>query len=146
MARGKKPMDSTLNTILLTSGSSIEQGFLAAFLNIAVCVGLCRYLLETYVDGLPICYSDQRRGDENYPWKYMIQDCKELMEMVGVGEIKHIYREANMSANKLAKMGQGVEVDTHAVSNPPPELVELLKLDAIGVGWIRKRKGRSSVP
>ncbi|KAK6932186.1 Ribonuclease H domain [Dillenia turbinata] len=49
---------------------------------------------------------------ENYPWKNVVNECKDLMKDLGIIKIKHIYREASKCADKL-ELGKEVDSSLH---------------------------------
>ena len=59
----------------------------------------------------------------------IVSDCRYLLEKFEGVSIKHIYREANMCADLLAKAGCDQLVDFVLFCKPPAHVLEVLRFD-----------------
>ncbi|KAK6917137.1 Ribonuclease H domain [Dillenia turbinata] len=76
--------------------------------------------------------------EKGHPLELLIQECRAIMKALIVAAMRHILREANKCADKLAKLGRRARPGLTDLDIPPPEMYELLRQDADGVKWIRK--------
>ena len=51
--------------------------------------------------------------------------------------MKHVFREANKCADKLANLVHGVDQGITDLVSPPQEILEILLSDALGVAHLR---------
>ena len=62
----------------------------------------------------------------------LLDDCKLLISHFSQVRVKHIYREANKCADKLAKAGLSQALYFIVHSAPPVELIPLVEADSLG--------------
>lgn len=70
------------------------------------------------------------------PYLVLIQECKALMASTGCS-LKHIYREGNKVADKLANIGVEQEHKWVSHISPPADIIPLLEADMRGVAFER---------
>jgi len=79
------------------------------------------------VEGDNLTVIEALQGKSAIPWQinHIIQDVRNLLAQVDQVVIKHIYREANMAADWLAKYGHSVSgtMETIEISNPEFRLI-----------------------
>lgn len=77
-------------------------------------------------------------GDSNHsPHAVLIQECKALMASTGC-TLKHILREGNQVADKLANFGVDQEDKWVSHISPPDYVIPLLEADMRGVAFERQ--------
>ncbi|KAK6926768.1 Ribonuclease H domain [Dillenia turbinata] len=77
----------------------------------------------------------------------IIDECRQLMEKVGIREVNHIYREGNKCADHLANLGLSQDPGIHFFQSPPDCFKPLLLLDELGTSSVRARlSGPSALP
>lgn len=70
------------------------------------------------------------------PHVILIQECKALMAITGC-PLKHIFREGNQVADKLANLGVDQEHKWVSHISPPEDIIPLLEADMRGVAFER---------
>ena len=63
----------------------------------------------------------------------IMDDCRHMILRILQTCFRHIYREANRSADYLAKLGTSIEGDFIVFHSPPVDLVSILEADASGL-------------
>ena len=59
----------------------------------------------------------------------LFDDCPQLVARIPQCRIRHIFREANMCADKLARIGLMQSSDFVSLSSPPVDLIPLIEAD-----------------
>ena len=62
-----------------------------------------------------------------------MEDCRHLVTLIPQTTIKHVFREANKSADRLANLGLNLDADFTLFSNPPVDLFSCLEADSRGL-------------
>ena len=62
-----------------------------------------------------------------------MDDCKLLMDQIPQASIRHVYREANRSANWLANFKLNLDSDFELLTGPPVDLISVLEADSRGL-------------
>ena len=62
-----------------------------------------------------------------------MEDCKLLMNQIPQATIRHVYREANKSADWLASFGLSLDSDFVLWTGPPVDLISVLEADSRGL-------------
>ena len=63
----------------------------------------------------------------------LFDDCKQLVAHIPQCHIRHIFREANMCADKLSRLGLLQSVNFFPFSSPPVDLLPLIEADKRGL-------------
>ena len=63
----------------------------------------------------------------------LFDDCKQLVARIPQCRIKYIFREANMCADKLARIGLLQSIDFVSLFSPPVDLIPLIEVDKSGL-------------
>ena len=63
----------------------------------------------------------------------LIDDCKLMVSQMPHARIKHVFREANLSADRLARLGCSQSLDFSLYSSPPVDLISFVEADCLGV-------------
>ncbi|CAL5407188.1 unnamed protein product [Camellia sinensis] len=72
----------------------------------------------------------------NYPYRALLEDIKFLMHRCNC-EVRHILREGNQCADRLANIGVSLGDNLVVLDNPPPEIANLLVADIVGLSCDR---------
>ena len=59
------------------------------------------------------------QGKSNSALSSILEDCRHLIAMIPQTTVRHVFREANRSADRLAKLGITLDVDFILYSSPP---------------------------
>ena len=73
------------------------------------------------------------QGKSNSALSSILEDCRHLIAMIPQTTVRHVFREANRSADRLAKLGITLDVDFILYSSPPVDLFSCLEADCQGV-------------
>ena len=73
------------------------------------------------------------QGNSNSVVSSIMEDCRHLIAMIPQTSVRHIFREANRSADWLANFGLNLGVDFILFSSPPVDLLSCLEADSRGV-------------
>ena len=63
----------------------------------------------------------------------LIDDCKLLVSQMPHARIKHVFQEANLCADRLARLGCSQSLDFTLYSSPPVDLISFVEADCLGV-------------
>lgn len=63
----------------------------------------------------------------------MLHKVEELLGQEREVVTRHVYKETNFCADKLANMGAVIELGVHWLCSPPSALIVLLQTDTVGV-------------
>ncbi|CAN0859950.1 Putative ribonuclease H protein At1g65750 [Linum grandiflorum] len=78
-----------------------------------------------------------------HPMETLIQDIRTLMLELDSCNIRHIKREANFTADKLAKLAHLGGEGERWLSNTPAEIIQFLEADKMGKKYRRGSNGHS---
>ncbi|XVF04810.1 hypothetical protein REPUB_Repub05bG0117600 [Reevesia pubescens] len=73
----------------------------------------------------------------NHPLGSLVNECKLLLENFQNLTLRHVFREANRCADKLANLAQLVAAGVTLLESSPPELFSLLQADSLGLEFLR---------
>ena len=59
----------------------------------------------------------------------LMEDCSHLASQISQVSFRHVYREANMCADQLAKLGASMENDFVVFSSPPVGIFSFVEAD-----------------
>ena len=62
----------------------------------------------------------------------LVDDCRFLLQRIPHKELKHVFREANKCADRLAKLGGSQEDDFVVLDTPPTCICDVLSFDNSG--------------
>ena len=62
----------------------------------------------------------------------LMEDCRQLASQINRVSFRHVYREANMCANQLAKLGASMETDFVVLSSPSMDIIPFVEADCRG--------------
>lgn len=69
----------------------------------------------------------------NYAISLLFDDCRQLPTQIPQIIFRHIYREANLCANRLANYGRLQDVDFVIYSNMPVDLLSFVEVNCQGM-------------
>ncbi|XVF12875.1 hypothetical protein REPUB_Repub08aG0157600 [Reevesia pubescens] len=72
-----------------------------------------------------------------HPLGTLLDDCKRLIDSFTDLQIKHVFREANKCADKLANIAQGATLGVTVLDVPPVDISQLLNANALGITYLR---------
>ena len=58
-----------------------------------------------------------------------MDDCRHLVTHIPQTSIRHVFREANRSADRLANLGHNLDYDFKLFSNSPVDIISCLEVD-----------------
>nr|WMB96844.1 hypothetical protein [Solanum melongena]WMB97159.1 hypothetical protein [Solanum aethiopicum] len=73
----------------------------------------------------------------DHAYANLIVECKRLMAGFQQVELRHIWREGNKCADRLAAMAQVSSAGVSFLASPPTELAPLLAADSRGIEFLR---------
>ncbi|CAI0410259.1 unnamed protein product [Linum tenue] len=74
---------------------------------------------------------------ENHPLDNLLRECRQLLKNNGEYTINHIFREANVVADAMAKKGHAMFGGEELFSSPPTDIVHLVEGDIAGIQYAR---------
>ena len=63
----------------------------------------------------------------------IVDDCRQLVIQIFKSSLRHVFREANRTADCLASLGPNLEYDFVSFSSPPVDLISILEADYHGM-------------
>ncbi|KAK2659506.1 hypothetical protein Ddye_006039 [Dipteronia dyeriana] len=90
-----------------------------------------KVIVET--DSMSIVQFIEKDSNPNYPMFSLIQTCKRPIATDWNCNVKHVYREANMVADGIAKMGCSMDFGVLFFEEPPPIILDIFDNDARGL-------------
>ena len=93
-------------------------------------------IIELDVRAIVDVFNHQARA--NTVVSSIMDDCRFLATQIPQMSIRHIYREANRSADWLAKLGLMLDSDFEFFANPPVDLFSILEADCRGLYCYRQ--------
>ncbi|KAK0587703.1 hypothetical protein LWI29_027305 [Acer saccharum] len=118
-------------------GSAIEAEFWGLFegLGMAWRKGFRKIVVET--DSMSVLQLIDKESTNNHPLFSILQSCKSLISKDWICSVKHVFREGNMVADGLAKMGHGLDMGVHFFEEPPPAITDIFLNDVKGLSSVR---------
>ena len=68
---------------------------------------------------------------------HLIASIRDLLHRQWVIKIYHVFREANMVADRLADFAKNLQPGCHRLHQVPPDILQWIYHDVIGVGYSR---------
>ena len=93
-------------------------------------------IIELDVRAIVDVFNHQARA--NTVVSSIMDDCRFLATQIPQMSIRHIYREANRSADWLAKLGLMLDSNFEFFANPPVDLFSILEADCCGLYCYRQ--------
>ncbi|CAL5395033.1 unnamed protein product [Camellia sinensis] len=120
----------------LQMGTSLEVELWALYkgLTVILQIGLSNVLIET--DTTQVVKLPEEETVANCPFRNLVDDAKILLRGCKC-TIQHIWKEGNLYADALTKLGAEQPEDMLAVNEPPAEIRSLLVRDMIGLSTER---------
>lgn len=104
-------------------------------LNIAWDRGFRR--VEVELDSLFVVNVVQQEGEAANDFSSIVQSIKELLGRDWMVNLKHVFREANKSADRMANFATSLPLGCHIFDNPIPGILPLLLQDISGASFPR---------
>ncbi|GLT57157.1 hypothetical protein SLA2020_301450 [Shorea laevis] len=104
-------------------------------LQLAVNKGFIRLCIET--DSLTAFNLLSKESCTYHPLTALILDCRELLSRIPYADIKHVFRESNMCADFLSKLGHSLSANFAVYDDCPLGLDVYLATDKAGVEYPR---------
>ena len=82
---------------------------------------------KTIVDALNL------QAKSNTVVSSIMEDCRHLVTLIPQTTIRHVFKEANRCADKLANLGLNLDADFTLFSCPPMDLFSCLEADSHGL-------------
>ncbi|KAK2636447.1 hypothetical protein Ddye_031239 [Dipteronia dyeriana] len=92
--------------------------------------GFRKVIVET--DSMSIVKFIEKDSNPNHPMFSLIQTCKRLIAVDWNCNVKHVYREANIVADGLAKIGGSMDFGVLLFEEPPPVILDIVDNDTRG--------------
>ncbi|CAL5357000.1 unnamed protein product [Camellia sinensis] len=115
----------------LQPGTSLEAELWAVYKSLTVVLqqGLNEVIIET--DAAQVVHLLQEEVGDKCPFKRLVEDTKILLNGCNC-TVQHVWKEANLCADALAKLGAAQQEDMLVVKEPPVEIRSLLVDDMLG--------------
>ena len=104
---------------------------------IRLCISLNLPAMEIELDAKVVADFMRSNNSRANSSDVIIADCIEDLKKIPLVRILHYFREANKCVDALARRGALLPQDFMIFMNPPPEVVMLLSLDAVGTLYDR---------
>ena len=88
-------------------------------------------IVEMDAKALVDAFSNQTKS--NAVTSSLMEDCRHLASQIPQVSFRHVYREANMCADQLAKLGAPMEIDFVVFSSPPMGIFPFIEADCRGL-------------
>ena len=108
------------------STTSIIAEFWALRDGLQLAIQLGVQYLEVELDAKVVLDVINSRNSPNAAYSSLLFDCRLLLEKIPHITVKHVFREANRSANALARIGCNLQEDLVFFYYPPSEVVATL--------------------
>lgn len=120
----------------LHSGTSLEAELWAVYKGLTIILqkGMNQVMIETNAE--QVVQLLQEEPGDRCPFKNLVEDAQILLRGCDCS-VQHVWKEGNLCADFLAKMGANQPEEILVMNDPPAELRELLVADMIGLGRMR---------